>query len=91
VRGNLFDFLQDPTRHGAGTREAGDVWLHDQVSGRYIFGRNAYYVVGSKMLGPMGPEAVAFDLKSEAVDFTKANSGQVLKFDKVTPAAIKGK
>ena len=39
----------------------------------------------------MGPEAIAFDLKSEAADFAKANDGQVLKFEKVTPAAIKAK
>lgn len=87
----LFEFMQDPRKHGATTGEVGDVWLHDQVSGRYIFGRNAYYVVGSKVHGPMGPEAIAFDLKSEAAEFTKANNGQVLKFEKVTPAAIKAK
>ena len=87
----LFMFLQEPRKHGVTTAEVGDVWLHDQVSGRYIFGRNAYYVVGSKVHGPMGPEAIAFDLKSEAADFAKANDGQVLKFEKVTPAAIKAK
>jgi copper chaperone NosL len=87
----LFEFTQDPSRYGATTGEVGDVWLHDYVSGRYIFGKNAYYVVGSKIHGPMGPEAIAFDLKSEAADFAKANNGQVLKFEKVTPAAIKAK
>ncbi len=87
----LFEFAQDPHKHGATTTEVGDVWLHDHVSGRYIFGKNAYYVVGSEIHGPMGPEAIAFDLKSEAADFTKVNNGQVLKFEKVTPAAIKEK
>lgn len=87
----LFEFVQDPRKHGAGTAEMGDVWLHDRTSGRYIFGRNAYYVVGSKVHGPMGPEAIAFDLKSEASEFAKANNGQLLKFEKVTPAAIKAK
>lgn len=87
----LFEFMQAPRKHGATTDEVGDVWLHDRGSGRYIFGRNAYYVVGSKIHGPMGPEAIAFDLKSEAAEFAKANSGQVVKFEKVTPAAIMAK
>jgi copper chaperone NosL len=69
----------------------GDVWLHDYVSGRYIFAKNAYYVVGSQVHGPMGPEAIAFDLRSEAADFARTNNGQVFKFEKVTPAAIKAK
>jgi copper chaperone NosL len=87
----LFEFMQEPPKHGASTGDVGDVWLHDHVSGRYIFGKNAYYVVGSKVHGPMGPEAIAFDLKSEATDFAKANGGQVFKFGKITPAAIKAK
>lgn len=86
----LFLFMQEPGKYGA-TAEVGDVWLHDYVSGRYIFAKNAYYVVGSKVHGPMGPEAIAFDLKSEAADFAKTNNGQVLKFEKVTPAAIRAK
>lgn len=87
----LFEFMQAPRKHGATTEDVGDVWLHDRVSGRYIFARNAYYVVGSKIHGPMGPEAIAFDLKSEAAEFAKANSGRVLKFEKVTPAEIMAK
>ena len=86
----LFLFMQEPAKYGAAA-EVGDVWLHDYVSGRYIFAKNAYYVVGSQVHGPMGPEAIAFDLKSDAADFAKTNKGQVLKFEKVTPAAIKAK
>jgi copper chaperone NosL len=81
----------EPRKYGAATGEVGDAWLHDHVSGRYIFAKNAYYVVGSKVHGPMGPEPIAFDLKSEASDFAKTNNGLVLKFEKVTSAAIKAK
>jgi nitrous oxide reductase accessory protein NosL len=49
------------------------------------------YVVGSKILGPMGHEAIAFDLKSEAVEFAQANGGQILKFPNVTIEKIKAK
>jgi len=87
----LFEFMQNPLKNGASTDQMGDVWLHDQVSKRYIYGRNAYYVVGSKVHGPMGPEAIAFDLKSEAEGFAEANNGKVLKFGQVTPALVKAK
>jgi nitrous oxide reductase accessory protein NosL len=87
----LFEFTQNPRKYGATTGEVGDAWLHDHVSGRYIFAKNAYYVVGSKVPGPMGPEPIAFDLKSEASDFAKTNNGLVLKFEKVTSAAIQAK
>lgn len=87
----LFELLKEPRKYGAGTNEVGDVWVHDYVSGRYLFGKNAYYVVGSKILGPMGYEAIAFDLKSEAMDFIRENGGQVLKFNNVTIEKIKAK
>jgi copper chaperone NosL len=87
----LFEFLQNPQKYGAGEIKIGPIWVHDHTSGRYIFGKNAYYVVGSEVLGPMGYEAIPFDLKSDAMGFAKDKGGQVLKFDKVTPAKIKTK
>ena len=87
----LFEFLKDPPKHGTGSNEVGDIWVHDYVSGRYIFGKNAYYAVGSKILGPMGYEAIAFDLKSEALEFAQANGGRILKFTNVTIDKIKAK
>jgi len=87
----LSEFLHDPQKYGAGAIKGGAVWVHDYTSGRYIFGKNAYYVVGSEVLGPMGQEAIPFDLKSDATDFAKDKGGQVLKFDKVTPAKIRTK
>lgn len=87
----LFEFLQDPKKYGAGASEVGAIWVHDHASGRCIFGKNAYYVVGSKALGPMGYEAIPFDLKSDAAAFARKNGGTVVKFGGVTPAKIRTK
>jgi len=87
----LFEFVKNPEKYGSGKSQLGAVWVHDYLSGMYLFGRNAYYVVGSKVLGPMGHEAIPFDLKSDAVDFAKANGGQALKFNEVTIDKIKAK
>jgi nitrous oxide reductase accessory protein NosL len=60
------------------------VWVTLQGSGRYDYAGSAYYVVGSRENGPMGPEAFAFETKKEAEDFAKKNGGQVLRFKDVT-------
>ena len=87
----LFEFLQDPQKYAPGATNVGAIWVHDHASGRYIFGRNAYYVVGSKVLGPMGYEAIVFDIKSDAAAFTRQNGGNVLRFKEVRPAKIRAK
>lgn len=87
----MFEFVNDPKKYGATGTGIGAVWVHDNTSGRFIFGKNAYYVVGSKILGPMGYEAIPFDLKSDAMAFAKNNGGVVLKFQQITPAKIKTK
>lgn len=87
----LFKFLEDPEGHGAAGAGIGPVWVHDYPSGRFIFGKNAYYVVGSKVLGPMGHEAIPFDIKSEGMKFARENGGQVLNFNMVTLAKIESR
>jgi nitrous oxide reductase accessory protein NosL len=87
----LFKFLGDPEGHGAAGAGIGPVWVHDYASGRFIFGKNAYFVVGSKVLGPMGHEAIPFDMKSDGMKFARENGGRVLKFNGVTLAKIESR
>lgn len=87
----LFSFLDTPQEYGAGTIKVAAVWVHDYASGRYIYGSNGYYVVGTKVLGPMGPEAIPFDLKAQARAFARENGGTVLRFNEVKSAKIGAK
>jgi nitrous oxide reductase accessory protein NosL len=64
------------------------VWVTLQGSGRYDYAGSAYYVVGSRENGPMGPEAFAFETKEAAKAFAKKNGGQVLRFKDVTLSNI---
>ena len=83
----LFIWLGD-TRHDALAEEsAAMIWVTDFVSGRWISGRTAYYVVGSQSLGPMGAEAIAFDRQAQAREFAHAHGGQVLEFRQVATGA----
>ena len=68
------------------------LWVTDFVSGRWISGRTAYYVIDSGYAGPMGSEAVAFDLRARARAFARQHGGRVLIFERVKtgPAAWNG-
>jgi nitrous oxide reductase accessory protein NosL len=66
------------------------LWVTLRNSGRYDYAGSAYYVVGSRKNGPMGPEAFAFETKQAAVAFAQKNGGQVLRFKEVTFNKIMG-
>lgn len=56
-----------------------------------IDARQAYYVTGSDVLGPMGHELVPLESEADARDFLKEHKGRrILRFDQVTPAIISG-
>jgi nitrous oxide reductase accessory protein NosL len=51
-----------------------------------IAARDAWYVVGSDVLGPMGHELVPLATEAEAKDFLRDHKGKaILRFDQVTP------
>lgn len=87
----LFSFLDSPREYGAHVVKVTAVWVHDYASGRYIYGPNGYYVVGAKVFGPMGPEAIPFDLKAQAKTFAQENGGTVLRFNEVKSTNIGAK
>ena len=65
-------------------------WVTLYSDGIYESAFGAYYVVGSKMAGPMGPEAFPFKLKKNAEAFVKANGGKIVSFPQLTPEVIGG-
>lgn len=51
-----------------------------------IAAREAWYVIGSDVLGPMGHELVPFATAAEAKEFLSDHGGKkILRFDEVTP------
>lgn len=54
-------------------------------------GRNAWYVIGSDVYGPMGKELIPFGKEQDAKEFMKDHSGEtLLHFGDITPEMIKG-
>ena len=56
----------------------------DKPQGNWIDAKSAYYVVGSKKLGAMGPTLAAFARQEDAQAFSRQYGGKVLRFDQVT-------
>ncbi len=67
-------------RHGALSR----VWVHDYGSDRWLAAEDAFYVVSSKLMTPMGQGIVATASTPEANRLAGAVHGRVLRFAQLT-------
>lgn len=56
----------------------------NKPQGYWIDARTAFYVIGSKKTGSMGPTIGSFARDEDAQAFAKRNGGKVLRFDQVT-------
>jgi nitrous oxide reductase accessory protein NosL len=55
----------------------------------FIDARDAYYVLGGDVYGPMGRELIPFRTQSDAEEFVKDHKGkEIVRFQDVTPALI---
>ena len=57
-------------------------WTRPQ--GHWIDARTAFYVVGSRLHGSMGPTVASFASEADAQRFSAGQGGQVLRFEQVT-------
>lgn len=64
----------------------------DEPKGNWIDAKSAFYVVGSKKMGSMGPTFGSFAAEEDARKFASLNGGKVYKFAEITPemAALDG-
>jgi nitrous oxide reductase accessory protein NosL len=66
------------------------VTVRDYYLLKQIDARNAYFVIGGDVYGPMGKELVPFDKLSDAQAFLKDHLGKkILRFNEITPAVLK--
>ena len=64
-------------------------WVKDFNTGKWINAEDAYYVVSSKMMGPMGKELIPFTDHTAAMEFQKEQGGTLMKYSEVPPAILK--
>jgi nitrous oxide reductase accessory protein NosL len=87
----LFNYLDNPGNYMGEPVKPFLIWVLGMDNNLWIAGRTAYYVVGSDTHGPMGPEALSFNVLSEAKAFVGKHGGNAVTFDGVTPAKIMAK
>jgi nitrous oxide reductase accessory protein NosL len=90
---DLFTFYLDPGRYAPARKQAdiADIHVKDYYSLAVIDGRQAYYVIGSNVLGPMGKELVPFAGKDDAAGFMRDHrGGKILRFNDISRSILKG-
>jgi copper chaperone NosL len=71
--------------------DIGTLYVTDYYSLLPIDGFTALYVIGSDVYGPMGRELIPFGKNQEALEFKRDHKGkEILKFQDITPAIVKG-
>ena len=65
------------------------VWVKDFSSGKWIDGTEAYFVVGSKMMGPMGKELIPLADQAAAMKFHQEQGGNMMMYAEITPEVLK--
>ena len=90
---DLFKFLADPGRFMPG-RKAADVrvvTVTDYYGVTPLDAKEAFFVVGSDVFGPMGKELIPFSKRTEAEEFLRDHRGkQILRFGDVNRAVLEG-
>ncbi len=89
----VFDGVKDmmvyyfnPEKYGGeGQNTIQEIWVRDYYSLQWLDGRNAFYVTGSDVYGPMGKEFIPFDTRKAADSFLKDHHGNsVVTFEEIT-------
>ncbi len=83
---DLFKYLFDVPRYARGHR-AGDILrigVTDYYQVKRIDARQAWFVIGSDVLGPMGHELIPLASRADAEEFLQDHQGRrILRFDEV--------
>ncbi len=87
---DMMAYYFDGARYGAGTDlSKAEIWVRSYYTLDYINGREAFYVVGSDVLGPMGDELIPFTTRKEAENFKTDHHGTaILSFEEITSSQI---
>jgi copper chaperone NosL len=90
---DLFKYLLDLPRWAPGHRaqDIERVGVTEYYGLTLIDARQAWYVVGSDVLGPMGHELIPLGTREDAQEFLRDHKGRrILRFDEVDPNLLNG-
>ena len=89
---DLFKYVFNPGKYDPRRKaeDIGEIHVTDYYRLTLVDGRQAYYVIGSDVYGPMGKELIPFKAKAEAEEFLMDHRGQtIVTFDAVNPTLVR--
>jgi len=76
-------------RPGKTKGDVAAVYVNEYYEMRGIDAREAFFVMGSDVFGPMGHELIPFATEEDARTFMKDHKGKrILRFEEITPRVI---
>jgi nitrous oxide reductase accessory protein NosL len=84
---DMFKYLLDMPRWASGHRaeDIAEIGVTEYYGLTRIRAREAYYVIGSDVLGPMGHELIPLETREDAEEFLRDHAGRrILRFREVT-------
>jgi nitrous oxide reductase accessory protein NosL len=95
-----YDGVKDMLKHyfnmakytpGKSADDIKSITVMDYYNSGKIDAKSAYYVIGSDVLGPMGPEFIPFKEESSAQEFMQDHKGKrILQFKDITMETVSG-
>lgn len=89
---DLFKYLLSLDRYARNksNKNVASVFVTNYYDGEVIAARSAFFVSGSTLMGPMGPELVPHRSLEAAQDFAQDHDGRrILRFDEITSAMLR--
>ena len=87
----MFNFIFSMELQGQGhkSEDIAAVFVKDFNTGEWLNARDAYFVVGSGVMGPMGKELIPFAGRDAAVEFHRGQGGDLKTYAEITPEVMK--
>lgn len=86
---DMMAFIHNPKKYGAERLTISEIWVSDYYSLEWINGREALYVIGSDVYGPMGHELIPFATMEAARSFSRDHHGKkIVPYSEITDALI---
>lgn len=85
VKDMMAYYFQPDKYGGKGSAKVLEIHVKDYYSQKWIDGKEALYVIGSDVYGPMGHELIPFSSKAAADNFLKDHHGkEIINFQEIT-------
>ena len=84
----LVAFKAEPAKYIKKQVKVKAAWVQVFPQGGWEYADGLYYLTGSSVLGPMGPEALPFRLRQDADKMADEKGGKVFRYTELTPEIL---